>query len=355
MYKKHVLFGLIIIILLFSSCKNSVTNNNELSNISQKSTDNEINIEKLSVDFSDNDQEYRIINSFWYDNNDILFCLRRMGEHKESYIYHYNLSSETNNKIYDGQFDLNIDNTLVIIDTEIGIQNYTGVVTFNPQTKELIEEILPRKETTWITTSYSRDMQYRLELNNDTIYLFNNTTNESQKINDSIGYDNMFFWSYDNTYFGYVSGYINIRLFNTESLEEIIFAGGVNFSLPEGFVDISSCKFIDNNNILVGMLCENNSYYLIIDVNGNKINSFYIDRGNNSTILDNYDNKIYYISDVNKERKLMCYDYINDITTHLYSTSAYIHCGKVSPNGESILFDQYLNDTQEFYIAHFNN
>ncbi len=343
---KKTLIILLILILGLVGCSNA----NIMEDTPIDNEDTGI-IENIKIDY-DNLQDYKISKSFWYSDDTIIFAFEQPGEKEFLKLLFYNTDTNKEELMYEEQVLVQNTDSFMENAEEIGYQNEEKVLFFNKDTLQLSSEYAKPNTVKYI--QFSPDMKYLAQIEDSGLYILNRDLDNKILLNNNedkyIGLN----WADDNSKLLYIdNSYSDVNIIDINSKTKTIIQGDKDFKYPDNIVDLLSCRLLPNSNdVLVNMLCENGNSLAVLYNDKNYESTIIAEDGEN-TVLDVNNSVILYSINKNSsnENQLVHYDYANENKKVINSTSDYIICADISPDGNRVVVGTYKSGNSKLYIV----
>ncbi|HWP96358.1 MAG TPA: hypothetical protein VN426_05870 [Syntrophomonadaceae bacterium] len=343
-----VVFLLFIISLNVSACSHD-------SRILEKNrsqipeTQSSVNKQVTPVNFNfDNNMHYILSKGCWYNEKSALLAFTtKPGEDQSLKLVSWKLDTGDQIQLYQDHFDVDRSDQMMINSKLIGYQSYLKAILFDANTLQVKQEA---KAKAGAKICYSPNLEYLAEANDEGLYITNPQSQKTLLDNNSKGY--LFLsWSSDNSKLLYMdNSYSTLGIIDVKSCKKQTLRAGEDFNVPDGWVDITSCRFLpESSDILIEILCENNEAIAVLR-QADKYQSKIISDPNSITFMDASPGTILYLISDKSEYRLMRWDYLNDSSEIVYQVKEIIDSAFFSPGGDKIMFCTRDKQAQHFYL-----
>lgn len=338
---------LIILVLILSLVGCSNAGKMEDTQIDHQGSDTDM-VKNVEIDY-DNLKDFRIAKSYWYSDDNIILAFEKPGENALSKILSFSISTNKEKIMYEGPFRVAFTDSFVENAEQIGYQSAQTALFFDKDTQKFSSEyVIPDRKHHFI---FSPDIKYLALREDSGLNVLDRDTNDKILLDNSGDNYISLNWADDNSKLVYIdNNYSNIVIIDIDSKTKRILQGDVDFKYPDNFFELLSCYFLPNNNdVLVnfgvsslGILSKEKNYESTIIAEDREI-----------TVMDVKDSVILYATNKNpsNENKLVSYDYVSENKREVFSTSDFVICADISPDGNSVVVGTYNDGITNLYIV----
>lgn len=345
-----LLFLISIFLLVDIACSNQPTNPITENSPENTASPGQPKQQITEVDFDfDKTRPCIISKGCWYDENSILLAINtKPAETQSLKLVSWRLDNGDLVTVYQNPFFVDNADQMIVNKEAMGYQNNTQAILIDTKTLELQKEVKAEAGT---RISFSPNMEYMAEANNEGLYILDTGPSKQTLLDDNSNGYLYLCWSSDNSKLLYMDNtYSKINIIDVESGKKQTLCASTDFNVPDGLVDIIACRFLPgSSDVLLNILCENNEAITVLsEASGYQSDS--ISAANSITYQDASQGRILYVLDDKTEYKLMCWDYINGDNKELHSSNALIDCAFFSPAGDKIMFCTRDEQNQHLFI-----